>query len=38
VEPVTSEEITNRLESIELSLGLLWREVADLKARLGNVR
>ena len=35
---IEDEEIENRLEAIEYSLNLLWREISDIKDKLNDVR
>jgi len=35
---IEDEEIENRLETIEYSLNLLWREISDIKDKLNDVR
>ena len=35
---IEDEEIENRLEAIEYSLNLLWREISNIKDKLNDVR
>lgn len=35
---IEDEEVENRLEAIEYSLNLLWREISDIKDKLDDVR
>ena len=35
MEPI---KITDRLENLEVSMNLLWREIQEIKEKLDNVR
>ena len=35
MEPI---KITDRLENLEVSMSLLWREIQEIKEKLDNVR